>query len=164
LYDIIAKNTKENADMNLQNEKVDLSAIKVNQASLITITLLGFIFNVPALAAFVGVVMIAGTAWKELALFKQFYRRVLKPAKLVEPNQVEGPSAPHEFAQLLGGVVLSLGSVLLFTGSLVWGWILVWVVILLAAVNLFFGFCAGCFLYYQFGKLGVPGFRTRISE
>jgi len=150
--------------MALQAEKVDLSAIKVNQASIISITLVGFIFNVPTLVAFVGVVMIAGTAWKELALFKQFYRRVLKPAKLMEPNIVEGPSAPHEFAQLLGGIFLIVGSVLLFSGSIFWGWALAWVVILLAAVNLFFGFCAGCFLYYQFGKLGVPGFRTRISE
>ncbi len=150
--------------MDLQNEKVDLSAIKVNQASIVTITLLAFIFNVPALAAFVGIVMVAGTAWKELALFKQLYRRVLKPADLVKPNVVEGPSAPHEFAQLLGGIFLVTGSILLFTGSSFLGWALAWIVILLAAVNLIFGFCAGCFLYYQLGKLGVPGFRTRMSE
>lgn len=149
--------------MGPENEKVDLSAIKVNQASIITITLLGFILNVPALAAFVGVVMVSGTAWKELALFKQFYRRVLKPVKLTKPDVVEGPSAPHEFAQLLGGIFLLVGSSLIFTGSYFWGWMLAWVVILLAAVNLFFGFCAGCFLYYQFGKLGVPGFRTRTN-
>ncbi len=150
--------------MDIQNEKVDLSAIKVNQASIITITLVGFIFNLPALASFVGIVMVAGTAWKELALFKRFYRRVLKPAGLVKPEVVEGPSAPHEFAQLLGGIFLVVGSVMLFSGSAIWGWILAWIVILLAAVNLFFGFCAGCFLYYQLGKLGVPGFRTRMSE
>lgn len=146
--------------MALQAEKVDLSAIKVNQASIITITLAGFIFNLPSLAAFVGIIMIAGTAWKELAVFKQIYRRVLKPAGFVKPDVVEGPSAPHEFAQLLGGIFLVAGSVLLFNGSAVWGWSLAWIVILLAAVNLFFGFCAGCFLYYQLGKLGVPGFRT----
>jgi hypothetical protein len=149
--------------MSLQNETVDLSAIKVNQTSIVTITLLGFIFNVPALAAFVGIVMVAGTVWKELALFKQFYRRVLKPTNLIRPDVVEGPSAPHEFAQLLGGIFLVVGSVLLFTGSPVLGWFLAWIVILLAAVNLLFGFCAGCFLYYQFGKLGVPGFRTRTN-
>jgi hypothetical protein len=31
----------------------------------------------------------------------------------------------------------------------------------LAAANLFFGFCAGCFVYYQLGKLGVPGFQIQ---
>jgi Domain of unknown function (DUF4395) len=150
--------------MSRESGKVDLSGLKVNQACIVTLTLLGFVFNAPVLAVFVAVVMLAGTAWSELALFKQFYRRVLKPAHLIEPNPVEGPSAPHEFAQLLGGLFLAAGSILLFTGFLVLGWILAWIVILLAAVNLFFGFCAGCFLYYQFRKLGVPGFRTRTSE
>lgn len=150
--------------MNSKESSVDLSALKVNQALIVTLTLLAYIFDVPELAALVAFVMIAGTVWSQLALFKQLYRHVLKPARLLVANPVEGPSAPHEFAQLLGGIVLAIGSVLLFTGSAFWGWALAWVVILLAAVNLFFGFCAGCFLYYQFGKLGVPGFRTRTSE
>jgi hypothetical protein len=38
------------------------------------------------------------------------------------------------------------------------GWVLVWVLILLAGLNLFVGFCLGCFVYYQFSRLGVPGF------
>ncbi len=150
--------------MSLQNEKIDLSALKVNQAAISALTLTAFVFNLPALAAFVGIVMVAGTAWKELALFKQFYRHVLMPAKLVKPNQVEGPSAPHEFAQLLGGIFLIAGSLLLFSRSPIFGWGLAWIVILLASVNLFFGFCVGCFVYYQLGKLGVPGFRARMSE
>lgn len=150
--------------METPTETVDLSALKVNQASIVTLTLLAYIVNVPALATFVALVIIAGTATRDLAPFKQFYRHVLKPAGLLKPNVVEGPSAPHEFAQMLGGIVLAIGSVLLFAGSAFWGWVLAWVVILLAAVNLFFGFCAGCFLYYQFGKLGLPGFRTRTNE
>jgi hypothetical protein len=32
------------------------------------------------------------------------------------------------------------------------------IVVVLAAVNLFLGFCVGCFVYYQLNKLGVPGF------
>jgi hypothetical protein len=150
--------------MNAITETVDLSALKVNQASIITLTLLAYILNVPWMAAFVAVVMVAGSALPELALFKQFYRHILKPAGLLASNPVEGPAAPHEFAQLLGGLVLGSGCILLLTGLPFWGWVLAWVVILLAAVNLFFGFCAGCFLYYQLGKLGVPGFRTRTNE
>jgi hypothetical protein len=34
-----------------------------------------------------------------------------------------------------------------------------WVVVVLAALNLFLGFCAGCFVYYQLNRLGVPGFQ-----
>lgn len=150
--------------MNTSQETIDLSALKINQASIMTFTLLGFVLNFPWLAGFVALVMIAGTVRPELALFKQFYGRVLKPANLVKSNPVVGPSAPHEFAQLLGGLVLAGGFVLLLTGSSLMGWTLGWIVILLAAVNLFFGFCAGCFVYYQLGKLGVPGFRPRTTE
>jgi hypothetical protein len=46
----------------------------------------------------------------------------------------------------------------LLAGPPVLGWTLVWLVIVLAGLNLFLGFCAGCFLYYQLNKLSVPGF------
>ena len=35
---------------------------------------------------------------------------------------------------------------------------LVWLVIALAALNLFGGFCVGCAMYYWFNRLQVPGF------
>jgi hypothetical protein len=38
------------------------------------------------------------------------------------------------------------------------GWALAWLVVVLAALNLFLGFCAGCFVYYQLNRLQVPGF------
>jgi hypothetical protein len=41
------------------------------------------------------------------------------------------------------------------------GWSLAGVVALLAALNLFLGFCAGCFVYYQLNRLHVPGFVHR---
>jgi hypothetical protein len=40
-------------------------------------------------------------------------------------------------------------------GAPVLGWALTGVVVALAAVNLFLGFCAGCFMYYQLGRIGV---------
>ncbi len=33
-----------------------------------------------------------------------------------------------------------------------------WLVAALAALNLFVGFCAGCFMYYMLARLRVPGF------
>ena len=33
-----------------------------------------------------------------------------------------------------------------------------WLVIALASLNLFVGFCAGCAVYYWLGKLHLPGF------
>ena len=41
---------------------------------------------------------------------------------------------------------------------------LAWLVIGLAALNLFVGFCAGCFVYYRLNRLGVPGFTQSPIE
>ena len=94
----------------------------------------------------------------EGTLFKQFYVRVLKPAGILKPDVVVDNPEPHRFAQGFGGVVVALGVLALLLGASVVGWALAWVVIVLAALNLFLGFCAGCFVYYQLNRLNVPGF------
>ena len=57
-------------------------------------------------------------------------------------------------------LIVGVSSVLLalFVGVPILGWGLVWLVIALAALNLFVGFCAGCAVYYWLGKLRLPGF------
>ena len=74
------------------------------------------------------------------------------------PEHWPGWPEPHRFAQGFGGVVLVMAVIALITGVSLLGWLLVWVVIGLAGLNLFLGFCAGCFLYYQMNRLNVPGF------
>jgi hypothetical protein len=140
---------------------LDHSALKFNQIAIITFTLLGFISNQSILPAFVAVVLIAGSINKKLALFKLTYAHIVKPLGLLKPDIVEDSPAPHEFAQLLGGIVLGAGALFLYNGLILAGWIFAWIVIVLAAANLFLGFCAGCFVYYQLRKLGVPGFRVQ---
>ena len=149
--------------MNSKMQMLDHSALKFNQISIIVLVLLGFIVDQPAFPAVVAAVLLGGSLNQRLALFKLIYKRVIKPLRLLKPDILEGSPAPHEFAQLLGGVVLGLGVFFLYSGSNFVGWALSWVVILLAAMNLFFGFCAGCFVYYQLGKLGLPGFQPRSS-
>jgi hypothetical protein len=93
------------------------------------------------------------------------YRRVLRPARLVRPDLIEDNPEPHRFAQGLGGTVVLLGLMALLLSLPVLGWSLVWMVIGLAAANLLLGFCAGCFVYYQLNRLGIPGFRYgRVRE
>ena len=137
---------------------VDHTALRVNQASIIALLTLAFILDSWIIAAFVGAVMLIGTAAPKLALFKQFYVRVLKPAGIVKPDVVVDNPEPHRFAQGFGGVVVALGVLALLLGATFVGWALAWVVIFLAALNLFLGFCAGCFVYYQLNRLNVPGF------
>jgi len=137
---------------------VDESALKVNQAFIIGLLLLAFVLDSVWLAAFVGVVMLLGTAVPGLSLFKRIYQHVLKPAGLVKPQVITDNPEPHRFAQGFGGVVVALAVIALLAGQSVVGWALVGLVIVLAALNLFVGFCAGCFVYYQLNRLGVPGF------
>jgi hypothetical protein len=144
--------------MSSSKNKVDLNALKFNQVSIVTLLLLGFVFNLIYLPVIVSIVLIIGSIEPRLALFKQIYRHVFVQLKLVKPNIVEESPAPHNFAQLLGGIVLVVSMLFLFNGSIIAGWAFAWFVILLALANIIFGFCAGCFIYFRFGKLGVPGF------
>jgi hypothetical protein len=144
--------------------QVDQSALKVNQAFIILLLGVAFVLDSVWLAAFVGGVMLLGTAVPPLALFKRIYRHLLSPAGLVQPNVIPDNPEPHRFAQGFGGVVVTLAVLALLAEAMFLGWALVWLVIGLAALNLFLGFCAGCFLYYQLNRLGVPGFnREPIS-
>lgn len=138
--------------------KVDQSALKVNQAFIIAFLILAFVLNTVWLVVFVAAVMLLGTAVPSLSLFKGFYGRVLKPAGLVRPNVITDNPEPHRFAQGFGGVVLVGAVIALFAGATTLGWALAGLVVMLAALNLFLGFCAGCFVYYQLNRLGVPGF------
>jgi hypothetical protein len=142
-----------------KTRQVDQTALKVNQAFIIGLLLVAFVLDSWLLAAFVGLVMLAGTFVPGLALFKQFYRHLLRPAGLVAPRIVADNPEPHRFAQGLGGAFLALAVIALLGGQPAVGWALVWLVIALAALNLGLGFCAGCFVYYQLSRRGVPGFR-----
>jgi hypothetical protein len=138
--------------------KVDQSVLRVNQAFIIALLLMAFILGSWQLAAFVGFVMLLGTAFPSLALFKQIYQRILRPVGLVNPDVIDDNPEPHRFAQGFGGVVVWLAVGALILGLSTIGWVLVWLVVVLAGLNLFLGFCAGCFIYYQLNRLHVPGF------
>lgn len=138
--------------------KVDQSALRINQVFIITLLILAFVLDSWLLAAFVGLVMLLGTAVPRLSLFQGIYRRILRPADLVKPDVIPDNPEPHRFAQGFGGVVVTLAILALLIGNAIVGWALVWVVVGLAALNLFLGFCAGCFVYYQLNRLNVPGF------
>ncbi len=137
--------------------QVDHSAIRTNQAFIIGLLVIAFVVNVAWLVALVAAVMLVGTVWPKAALFQQIYHRLLRK-RLVAPDLLEDNPEPHRFAQGLGGVVLVGGLLAFALGAPIVGWALTWVVILLAAVNLFLGFCVGCFVYYWLSRLSLPGF------
>lgn len=148
----------------MTERKVDHSALRVNQSFIIALLALAFVLNSVWLVVFVAAVMLLGTAVPSLSLFKRVYQHVLRPSGIVKPDVIVDNPEPHRFAQGFGGVVLLGAIAALFTGAATLGWALVGLVIALAALNLFLGFCAGCFVYYQLNKLGVPGFKRAPIE
>lgn len=138
---------------------VDQSAIKVNQTGIVVTVLVAFIggafwsgllWLIPALA----LVLLIGTADPRLALFKQTYLRLLRPAGLIRPRPVRESGSPHNFAQGMGGVVLAIASILLPV-VLALGLALSLLVALLAFVNIAFGYCLGCQIYFQLARRGL---------
>ena len=139
-------------------KKVDHAALKTNQIIIVALNILAFILNIPWLVAGVTLFMLAGTLLGVTG-FGFVYFKALKPLGWLKPDILLDHPEPHRFAQGFGGVVMLGGTLALFLGAPGLGWALVWLVAALAALNAFAGFCVGCFVYYWFNRIGVPGFR-----
>src|SRR5436309_9859418 len=140
------------------DRRVDHSALRTNQAFIITLLILAFVLNSWLLVAFVSAVMLIGTVVPSAGLFKAVYFTLLKPNGLVKPDvKIDNPE-PHLFAQGVGGVVTLLATLALLAGVSLTGWALSRLVVALAALNLFGNICVGCLMYYQGNRLGLPGF------
>jgi hypothetical protein len=144
--------------MAAQLQNVDHSAIRTNQATIILLLLIAFILNIPWLVAIVGLVMLAGTALRHPGFALLLYAHLLKPLGWVKTDVLRDNPEPHLFAQGFGGVVLVISTLAFVLGSAVIGWALAWLVIALAALNLFGGFCVGCAVYYWLHRMNIPGF------
>jgi uncharacterized membrane protein HdeD (DUF308 family) len=141
------------------SQVVDHSALKVNQAGIIATVLVTFVGSFFSLAfltliPLLGIVLLLGTFVPQLALFKQIYFKVLKPAGIVKPRPVQDRPEPHNFAQGLGGVFLGIASALLFVTPIA-SLALALLVAALAFVNFAFGYCLGCQIFFQLEKRGL---------
>jgi hypothetical protein len=143
----------------MSTQLIDHSALKVNQTGIVATVLVAFIGSaffrplillIPLLA----VVLLLGTFAPRLALFKQLYFKVLKPRGIVKPRPVQDQPEPHNFAQGLGGAFLAVSSIFLLPLPVV-GLAIALLVAVLAFVNLAFGYCLGCQIYFQLGKAGL---------
>jgi molybdopterin converting factor small subunit len=135
---------------------VDHHALRTNQAMIITLLLAAFITDRSWMTTLVAGIMLLGTTWGIIG-FKPVYW-LLRKMGLLQPDVLQDNPAPHRFSQALGGFVLAGATLAFSAGTTTLGWTLVWLVILLAGLNLFGGFCVGCALYYWFNRLHIPGF------
>ena len=124
---------------------------------------LGFVLQVRyawLLSTLVGLIMLGGIASPRVALFKQFYLKVLRPRGIVKPRVVQEDATPHQFAQGVGGAFVMAATVAFVAGADAAGWVLVWIVIVLAFINFAFDFCVGCQMYFQLDRFHLIPHRT----
>ena len=138
--------------------KVDQNGLKVGQAITIILLLLAFVLSSPLLVALVAICQLLGALDLSLAPYRLIYKSVLVPAGIVRPKIETDNPEPHRFAMLVGAVFNGAAVAFLALGLPVVAWTLVWIVIVLANLNFWLNFCAGCWMYYQFNRLGIPGF------
>jgi hypothetical protein len=148
--------------MNQGLSTVDHNALKTNQAFIIGLLLLAFLLNRPWLVAFVGLTMMLGSFTNRPGFMLAY--RLLLQVGIVKADQIPDHPEPHRFAQSVGAAFLLASLAALALGSALLGWALAWIVIALAALNLFAGFCLGCAMYYWLNRLGLPGFNQQPLE
>ena len=137
---------------------VDQHQIKFNMAATAILLALAFIVNSWVIVAVTVICQLMGAAGLPFAPYRLIYTMLVVPSGLVKPNAVLDHHAPHRFAALVGGVFNLIGIAFLLADQDVLGWIFVGIVFVLSNLNLWLGFCAGCFCYYIMNRIGVPGF------
>jgi hypothetical protein len=144
--------------------RVDTHLLKFSQAGVVLLTALAFILQAPWLVVIAAAALALSALVPAIGPFRLLYRFVVVPTKLLRPRIVEDDPAPHRFAQAVGAVFLIASSIFLYAlpKAPAIGWTLDLIVFVLATLNLTVGFCAGCFVYYQLGRLGIAP-RVRYS-
>ena len=136
--------------------RLDAHLGKFSQASTFVLAGLAFVLFQPMLVLITGLILALSALFPAIGPYRLLYRYVLVPLHMLKPKMVEDDPAPHRFAQGVGAVfTLASALVLLLTHALVLGWTLDLLVFVLAGLNLFVGFCVGCFVYYHLGRLGI---------
>ena len=136
--------------------RVDTHLAKFSQASIVVLTALAFILNQPIIVAITAIIMALSALAPSISPFRLLYNGVIIPLHIWKPRVVEDDPAPHRFAQGVGAAFLIAATLILYlTKATPIGWALDLIVFVLAGINLTVGFCAGCFVYYHLGRLGL---------
>jgi hypothetical protein len=144
----------------LSTLRVDTHLLKFSQVCVIVLIALSFVLNLPILTAIIGLILAFSVLKPASGPFKLLYQHVFVRLRILKPHIVEDDPAPHRFAQGVGATFLLVASMIFtLTSALTVCWILAGIVVVLAAIDLFVGFCAGCFVYYHLGR---KGFAPRV--
>ena len=131
---------------------IDHNALRFNQFMIVSLASIGFLLNNIWFVLLTASVTLLGSVFSTPG-FKPLYTYLLQPLGILKPDLVEDDPFAHRFAQMVATIFLSVGVLLYLTGYQTAGWSFALFVVLLALINLFTGFCLGCFFYFQIGKL-----------
>lgn len=148
-------------------ERIDQTGLKVGTATTILLLAVAFLLNSWLVVLVVAVCQLASALGLSSAPYRLLYQHIVKPSGLLTPRIVRDNAEPHQFAMLLGAIFNGLGAVLIATageGIGIASWVLVGIVFLLANLQFWLNFCAGCWMYYQLNRLGVAGFRKPAPD
>ncbi len=134
-------------------KQFDTNILRFNQISIVGLIAIAFALQFPPIVFLVAAVMLLGTLEPRLALLKQLYSSLIRPALKITPKLEQDDPRPHNFAQGLGGVFMLGSSILFLVGSSTAAWGVALMVLALALLNLTTGICVGCFLYFQWRML-----------
>lgn len=136
--------------------RVDTHLAKFSQACTVLLTGLAFLLSQPVIALIAAIVLALSAIAPAVSPFRLLYRGILLPLHLLCPRIVEDDPSPHRFAQGVGATFLIASALVLFlTKATAVGWTLDLTIFVLSGINLTIGFCAGCFVYYHLGRLGL---------
>jgi hypothetical protein len=136
--------------------RLDAHLSKFSMACTVILTAMAFVLNQPIIVLITALILGISALLPTFSPYRLFYRFILIPLHVLQPRIVEDDPSPHRFAQGTGMVFLLASTLVLYLSNAVLvGWGLDLIVFGLSSINLFVGFCAGCFVYYHLGRLGL---------
>jgi Domain of unknown function (DUF4395) len=140
----------------LSTPRLDSRLLKFSQGCVVVLTALAFLLSQPILVLLGALCLTLSALIPSAGPFRLLYKGVVVPLHLLKPKIIEDDPAPHRFAQGIGAAFLIAATILLFlTPAHTAGWVLDLIVFALSTLNFTVGFCAGCFVYYHLGRLGL---------
>ena len=136
--------------------RFDTSLGKFSQACTFMLVGLAFVLHLPVIVLITTIILGLSVLVPVISPYRLIYHTILVPLHILRPRIVEDDPAPHRFAQGVATVFLLVSTLVLFLSHAVaLGWTLDLIVFVLSGINLFVGFCVGCFVYYHLGRLGI---------
>lgn len=137
--------------------QVDHAEIKTGQLLTMLMSTLAFFLQDTSWLIALGLIFLVTALARPLSPFVLTYRYLIAPTGLMHSDYRLDNIQPHSFGQLIGAVTVGVVLLLHYSGFEWAAWSVVGVLFGLTLVS-YLGWCIGCFLYYQFNRLGLKGF------